>query len=120
MRIALALIALTISFSLFANAEIVRFSLHPKSGCFSDNSLEGSSNEACQVLALQIPELEAWIEAGADAGEEFIQLGGAGPVTANLWLGGENRITVNAAHAVPSELDHSMRAEHQQTDEGIN
>jgi endonuclease/exonuclease/phosphatase family metal-dependent hydrolase len=48
-------------------------SVHLKSGCF-DQPLDGRSN-ACRKLGLQLPKLEAWIDARAAEGAAFAVLG---------------------------------------------
>jgi endonuclease/exonuclease/phosphatase family metal-dependent hydrolase len=48
-------------------------SVHLKSGCF-DQPLDGRSN-ACRKLGLQLPKLEAWIDARATEGAPFALLG---------------------------------------------
>lgn len=53
--------------------EIRLLGVHLKSGCNRDSLV--SEREACSVLQRQVPLLEAWIDARAEAGERFAVLG---------------------------------------------
>ncbi len=57
----------------FGNLELRLLAVHLKSGCF-DGPLTKPSN-ACEKLALQLPRLEAWIDARAAEGVPFAVLG---------------------------------------------
>lgn len=78
--------------------------VHLKSGCF-----EGNSSNACEVLQQQVPILERWIDAAAQAPDRFVVLGD--------W----NRRLAQAGDAVWAELDDSepANADLRLADDGI-